>query len=141
MGARREARERALALCYEMDVRGLVAADLLADLPVAPDEYTATLVEGVDGHRPDLDALIDKVAEHWTVERMPVIDRNALRIGCFEMLERPDIPTAVVINEAVELAKRYSTEDSGRFVNGVLARLAREIRGQAPEEAGVDAEG
>lgn len=129
MSSRREAREQALTLCYELDVRGRSAEELLADLPVPPDPYTEAVVRGVDERRADLDARIDAAAEHWTLDRMAVIDRVLLRIGAFELSQSPDVPTAVVIDEAVELAKRYSTEESGRFVNGVLARLARELRG------------
>lgn len=72
----------------------------------------------------EIDALISKYAEDWTIDRMPVIDRNLLRLGVFEILYLSDVPAAVTIDEAVELAKRYSTEDSGRFINGVLARIA-----------------
>jgi transcription antitermination protein NusB len=141
MGSRHEARERALSLCYELDVRGLSADEVLAGLPVPPDEYTLELVRGVESRRLELDPLIDKVAEHWTVDRMPVVDRNVLRIGLFELLDCLDVPPAVVISEAVELAKRYSTADSGRFVNGVMARLARELRPEGDDAEGDDAEG
>ena len=134
MATRREAREHALSLCYELDVRELSAGELLDDLPVAPDEYAGILVQGVDDHRHELDTAIGKAAEHWTIERMALVDRNLLRIGAFELLHRPEVPTAVVISEAVELAKRYSTDESGRFVNGVLARLAVDSRGEAPPD-------
>jgi N utilization substance protein B len=128
MGTRREAREHALSLCYELDVRGMTAVDLLADLPVAPDPYAAGLLEGVGKHLNDLDQAIDAAAEHWSIERMAVVDRNVLRIGVYELGHHPEVPTAVVITEAVELAQRYSTEESGRFVNGVLASVARALR-------------
>ena len=136
MGTRREAREHALTLCYELDMRAQPAAEYLAALPAPPDEYAADLILGVDAHRSELDARIDAAAEHWRIDRMAMVDRAVLRIGAFELAHRADVPTAVVIDEAVELAKRYSTADSGRFVNGVLARLADEMRGgAAPESA------
>jgi N utilization substance protein B len=128
MRTRRESRERALSLCYELDVRGLPLNDLLADLPADPDPYALELARGVEEHREEIDALIRKFADRWSLERMPVIDRNLLRIAAFELAHRPDIPVGVAISEAVELAKRYSTDDSGRFVNGMLGRIAEHVR-------------
>ncbi len=133
MSTRREARERALSLCYELDVRGLGVDELLGDLPVPPDEYAVALVQGFDEHREEVDALLRKYSEHWALERMPVIDRAVLRLGCYELGWERDLSTAVVISEAVELAKQYSTKDSGRFVNGMLARIAVDLR---PPESG-----
>ena len=89
-------------------------------------DYATKLVEGVQEHAPEIDRLIDKSAERWALERMPVVDRNLLRMGVFELLWMADVPTAVVINEAVELAKSLSTDESGRFVNGILGRIAQE---------------
>ena len=128
MATRREARERALSLCYELEVRGLRAHELLAGLAVAPDEYAVVLVCGVDEHRDDLDALLRKFSEHWAVERMPAVDRALLRIGGYELGWQPELSTAVVIDEAVSLAREYSTKDSGRFVNALLSRMAEELR-------------
>lgn len=128
MATRREARERALELCFEMEARQLDVEDLLAGLPVAPDPYTVQLVRGVDAHREDLDALLRKFSEHWAIERMPAVDRALLRMGGYELGWEPELPTAVVIDEAVDLAGRYSTKDSGRFVNALLARMAEELR-------------
>jgi transcription antitermination protein NusB len=128
MATRREARERALELCYEADIRGSDGGTVLDDLPVPPDAYAAQLVRGVDAHRAELDAEISRYAQRWTIARMPVIDRNLLRIGAYELAHCTDIPTGVVISEAVDLAKAYSTPDSGRFVNGLLARLATVLR-------------
>jgi N utilization substance protein B len=125
---RRVARERALGLAYESELRALNTSDLLADLPAEPDEYTRRLVLGIDAHREEIDAVIRKYSEHWSLERMPVIDRALLRIGTYELAWVPETPTAVVITEAVELAKEYSTKDSGRFVNGLLARIAEDVR-------------
>ena len=123
-GSRREARERALSLLYEAELKDIEPADLLAELQVEPDPFAVELVAGVGEHRPDLDAVIEHHAIDWALDRMPVVDRNVLRLGVFELLHRREIPVAAVISEAVELAKRYSTEDSGRFVNGVLAGVA-----------------
>ena len=135
MPTRREARERALSLCYEAEVRDLDADALLAALPAPPDGYAEDVVRGVEVHRDDIDAILRKVSEHWALERMPLVDRAVLRIGCYELGWQPDLPSGVVISEAVELAKQYSTKDSGRFVNGMLARIAEDLRGQAPEQS------
>ena len=95
------------------------------------------LTLGVLEHRDELDAAIAAAAEHWTVDRMPVVDRAVLRLGLFELRYEPDVPTAVVLNEAVRIAKAFSTEKSGRFVNGVLAALARRERPDVdPRSAG-----
>jgi transcription antitermination protein NusB len=133
MPTRREARERALSLCYELDVRGLDADALLAELPAPPDEYAETIVRGVEVHRDEVDAILRKVSEHWALERMPLVDRAVLRIGCYELGWQPELPTGVVISEAVELAKQYSTKDSGRFVNGMLGRIAEDLRASEPD--------
>jgi N utilization substance protein B len=93
------------------------------------DPFTDELVRGVAEHAGDLDRLIGEHAEGWTVHRMAVVDRNLLRLACYEMLWRQDVPVAVAIDEAVAAAKELSTEDSGRFVNGVLGRIARERAG------------
>jgi transcription antitermination factor NusB len=131
-GARRhDARERALGLLYEAQAKGVPADDVIAALPVPPDEYAAELAAGVAAHEPAIDGLLGGAARGWTVERMPVVDRTVLRMAVFELLHQPDVPTAVVIDEAVELAKQFSTDDSGRFVNGVLGRIARDVRGAA----------
>ncbi|HWS45503.1 MAG TPA: transcription antitermination factor NusB [Acidimicrobiia bacterium] len=128
MPTRRAARERALGLAYECELRDISAPELLAELPVEPDEYARRLVLGLDEHREAIDALLRKYSEHWALERMPVIDRALLRLGTYELGWVPETPTAVVITEAVELAKQYSTKDSGRFVNGLLARIAEDVR-------------
>ena len=128
IGSRREARERALGLLYEADAKDISVADLLADLPIDPDPYAAAVAAGVDEHRPELDELIERYAIDWTVDRMPVVDRFLLRMGIFELLHRPDVPTGAILSEAVELAKAYSTDDSGKFVNGVLARISEDVR-------------
>jgi N utilization substance protein B len=128
VGSRREARERALSLLYEAEQKGVPAGEVLDELPVPPEEYAADLVVGVADHRDEADDLIRRFAKGWTIERMPVIDRTLLRMGTYELGHRPDVPTGAVISEAVELAKRFSTDDSGKFVNGLLGRIALELR-------------
>ena len=125
---RSDARERALYLLYEAESKGIAPADALALQVLEPDALTAELVAGVGEHRERLDAAIAARAKGWTLERMPVIDLNVLRIASFELAERPDVPVAVVLDEAVELVKRFSTDDSGRFVNGVLSALVGDLR-------------
>ena len=88
--------------------------------------YARDLVEGVQAHRADIDELIARYADRWELQRMPIVDRNLLRIGLFELLWGADVPVAVAINEAVELAKAMSTDDSGRFINGLLGRIVED---------------
>lgn len=128
IGGRREARERALELLYEADAKGSTPADVVAAQELEPDELAVDIVRGVGAHLAETDELITRYAKGWTIERMPVIDRSLLRMAIFELAHRPDVPTAAIISEAVELAKRYSTDDSGRFVNGMLGRIADEVR-------------
>jgi N utilization substance protein B len=130
VAARSKARKRAVDLLYEADLRGtdplatLAERVALGEPPVNP--YTAELVEGVATHRERIDELLADYAEGWTVERMPGVDRAVLRVGVFELLWRPEVPDPVAIDEAVELAKTLSTDESPRFVNGVLARVLRD---------------
>jgi transcription antitermination protein NusB len=127
-GPRHEARERALALLYEAEMKRLTTTQVLAALSVAPDPFTVALVEGAAAHDERIDALMAAAAKGWDVERMPVLDRNILRLATYELIAEPEVPVAVVIDEAVELAKQYSTEFSGGFVNGVLSTIARQVR-------------
>jgi N utilization substance protein B len=125
---RSDARERALYLLYEAYSKGIAPADALSVQVLEPDHLTTLLVTGVGEHVEELDAAIAARSKGWTLERMPVLDLNVLRLGAFELAHRPDVPVAVVIDEAVELAKRFSTDDSGRFVNGVLSALVSDLR-------------
>ena len=125
---RRDARERALGLLYEAETKGCTGTELLAGLPVPADEFAAGLVTAVDEHKDRIDGLISEHAKGWTLARMPALDRAALRMGTAELITRSDVPTPVVLNETVELASRFSTDDSGRFVNGLLAKIATEVR-------------
>jgi len=137
--ARRTARRLALDVLYEAEIRellpleawgergedGWVVQALPDDADPAPEaiDYAHALVTGVQEHQADIDVLIVRYADRWAIERMPVVDRSLVRMALFELLWRPDIPVAVAINEAVELAKSLSTEDSGRFINGLLGRI------------------
>lgn len=125
---RHDARERAFHLLYETEMKGEAISEVLASLPVGPDEFAMALVVGVGANQTDLDAIIAAHARNWEVDRMPALDRAILRLATFELVHRPDVPTAVVISEAVELAKSYSTDDSSRYVNGVLSAVADAVR-------------
>ncbi|HEX2418797.1 MAG TPA: transcription antitermination factor NusB [Micromonosporaceae bacterium] len=126
--ARRKARKRAVDVLYESEMRGAAPLEILRDRiaraepPISP--YTRTLVEGVVERQTRIDELISGYATDWTLERMPPVDRNILRIAVYELLWCDDIDMPVAISEAVELAKSLSTDDSPRFVNGLLGRLA-----------------
>jgi transcription antitermination protein NusB len=128
IGTRREARERAMSLLYEADAKSESPAATLEALPMPPDPFVTDVVLGVAGRQAEIDALIARFAIDWVLERMPVIDRTLLRMATFELLGRPDVPTGAIISEAVELAKRFSTDESGRFVNGVLSSIAAVAR-------------
>ena len=131
---RTRARELALRALYMVDVRGADAAgDVPAFFAAETDEPDVTrfaqeLFDGCLGRRDELDGKIADVAENWHIHRMAVIDRNILRIGTYELLALTDIPPKVSINEAIDLAKRYSTADSGSFVNGILDKLRSQLR-------------
>lgn len=169
MRRRREARERAVQILFQLDLNQ--ATDLAAALnsfwenhrlnlfleaqhgptygaemtppPPTPDElatrlFADELVRGVMEHRAEIDEIIKKHAENWDLRRMAVVDRNVMRLALHEMLHRDDIPPVVSINEAVDIAKRYSTEESGRFVNGILDRVKGELLRPARSARGVE---
>jgi transcription antitermination protein NusB len=127
VAARSKARKRALDVLFEADQRGLDPPDVLAqrvrraDPPVA--EYTVEIVEGVVAHLERIDELLSTYAQGWTLDRMPGVDRALLRLAAWELLYNDDVPDAVAIDEAVELAHSLSTDESPAFVNGLLARL------------------
>ncbi len=134
MVRRRKARELALQILFQTDVGNspideaveVVLADATSlEEPVRA--YAERLARGVWQHRQELDAHIQSVSPHWSVERMAAVDRNLIRIALYEMLYVPDVPYRVAINEAVELAKEYGTTESRRFVNGVLGALVRKL--------------
>jgi N utilization substance protein B len=131
MPARRKARKRALDVLYEADLRDLSPTDVLVTYldrieKPHPDHlgYAISLIEGVAENLDRIDELISSYAEGWTIDRMPVVDRNLARIAVFELLYVPEIDDPVAISEAVELAKQMSTDDSPRFLNGILGRIA-----------------
>ncbi|HLM65341.1 MAG TPA: transcription antitermination factor NusB [Acidimicrobiales bacterium] len=131
--SRRGARERALELLYEAEAKGISVEEVLAGLPVAPVEMAVELVRGVAAHAERIDEIVTRrVAPRWTLARLAALDRAVLRLGTYELLERPDRSQAVIINEAVVLARRYGTDASPRFVNGVLSAVAAEVRGDEP---------
>ncbi|WP_024288203.1 transcription antitermination factor NusB [Cellulomonas sp. KRMCY2] len=129
MGARSKARKRALDVLFEADQRGLAALNVLADRIAQPGtqaalpQYSVELVEGVLAHRDRIDELISTYSHGWTLERMPAVDRAVLRLGAWEILFNDDVPDAVAVDEAVELARALSTDESPTFVNGLLGRL------------------
>jgi transcription antitermination protein NusB len=127
-GGRREARERAFHLIYEAEMKSEGSVEVLSALPMEPDMFAVELVTGVTEKGATIDALIVDHARNWELERMPALDRALLRLATYELAFRPDVPTGAVISEAVELATRYSTDDSGRFVNGVLSAIAAAVR-------------
>jgi N utilization substance protein B len=125
---RREARERTVQILYEADTRAIDPTEVLAELQVEPDPFAVDLVTGVAANRDEVDSILERLSEGWALSRMPPVDRAILRLATFELGHHPEIPSAVVLSEAVELAKQYSTADSGRFVNGLLANVAVELR-------------
>jgi len=138
MRKRTRAREFALQVLYQMDITGDAFKDALDNFwsareeEPAPEElkaFAAELVEGVGEHRDAIDKKISQYATNWQLERMAVVDRNILRMGCYELIFRDDIPPKVSINEAVHLAKRYSGQEAGSFVNAILDKIKSEKPG------------
>jgi transcription antitermination protein NusB len=127
VAARTKARKRALDVLFESEMQGLAPGGTLSRRVAAASpplsEYAIALVEGVVAHRERIDELLATYAVGWTLERMPAVDRNLLRIGAYEILYRDDVPDAVAISEAVGLAQELSTDDSAAFVNGLLSRI------------------
>ena len=128
MAARSKARKRALDILFEAEQRGLTVLPMLrARLPIADppiSEYAVSLIEGVVAHQARIDELLSSYAIDWTLDRMPPVDRTVLRIAVFELLWVADVPDAVVVSEAVELATALSTDESPRFINGMLGRIS-----------------
>ena len=134
MARRADARRLAAGILHQADVSGRDPVAVLEerrDLGERVSGFAEELVRGVAAKLVELDAVIGAHSDDWAVSRMPVVDRALLRIATFELLEREDIPPAAVISQAVEAAKRLSTEDSSRYINGVLGAIARERAGQA----------
>lgn len=137
MTGRREARRQALDILYQADITDTAATEVLtawtaAGRTISP--FAEGLVEGVGRFQPEIDLLLEEHAEGWTVARMAVLDRSILRLAVFELLHSADVPTSVAISEAVEAAADLSADESKRFVNGVLGRIAREVpRAELPD--------
>jgi N utilization substance protein B len=128
---RTRARERALQALYQIDVAATDLDEALVRFwksfqPVEGDvrELAEQIVRGVAEHRREIDAAVETVSLNWRFDRMAKVDRNVLRLAAFELLHRPDVPVKVVINEAIELGKKYGSESSGAFINGVLDKIA-----------------
>ena len=125
---RHQQRERALSLLYEAELKGESPLRVLEELPVRPDAYVVTLLTGAVATRVEADERISAASVGWPLDRMAVIDRLVLRLAVAELLDADGPPMAVVIDEAVELVKTYSTDDSGSFVNGILSTIAADVR-------------
>jgi N utilization substance protein B len=127
---RRRGRHQALDILYQREITEQPVSKILADSSFntengEPTDYARDVVLGVEAHQPRIDRLIENTSENWSLMRMPLVDRNILRIAVFEMIYRDeDVPDSVAINEAVEMAKVYGGEDSSKFINGILGRLA-----------------
>jgi len=132
MGKRRAARELALRLLFQMDVGNAPLEDVLASLDQRPQaaetiEFARCLLEGAVAQRAIIDEVLERYAREWSLDRMASVDRNVLRIATYEILFCPEIPPSVSVDEAVEMVKKYSTAESGKFVNGILGNLVRHL--------------
>ena len=139
MHERSRARRQALQILYQSDITGEDVDGILSSASYSvedgePDEFCRSLVTGVDAHREEIDTILGEVSEHWVVSRMPFVDRNILRLSTYEIFYGGDVPASVAINEAVELAKTYGGEDSSKFVNGVLGKIAGRHATQIEQE-------
>jgi N utilization substance protein B len=131
VGSRRDARRTALDILYQADITGTAPADALASWVEADrtvPSFAAELVSGVGEHLERIDRVLEEHAQDWSVARMAALDRTILRVATYELLLRPDIPPAAAISEAVEAANELSADESRRFVNGILGKIAGELR-------------
>lgn len=133
MSARHKAREYALQMLYEAEASGVSMAEVLphfwrdVNVPDAVREFAQRLACGAEAARPEIDALLMQSLDNWRLERLALVDRNVLRLAAFELLKEAGTPPIVVIDEAIELAKRFGGEDSGQFVNGILDALRKKL--------------
>ena len=141
MRKRTLAREIALKILYSIDITKEPLEDCLekfweneSKVDEAVREFTNFLVSGVVAHREEVDKVISKYAENWEMERMATVDRNIMRIACFELMFTDDIPPKVAINEAIDIAKKYGDKDSGKFVNGILDKISKIVKSSVPDE-------
>lgn len=138
MKIRRKARETALQILYRMDIDGAAAAEFEGDMDALAAgtearRYCEALVGGVRAGLEAIDAAIEEHSENWKIDRMAVVDRNILRVAVWEMENRPDVPYKVIIDEAVELAKRFGSEDSAPFINGIIDRVGKALHEKQPQ--------
>jgi N utilization substance protein B len=139
MHERSRARRQALQILYQSDITGEDISTILDSATYSvedgePDEFCRELVTGVSKHLEEIDGILGEVSENWVVTRMPFVDRNILRLSTYEIFYGGDVPASVSINEAVELAKTYGGEDSSKFVNGVLGKIASRHAGLTEQE-------
>jgi N utilization substance protein B len=139
MHERSRARRQALQILYQSDITGEAVSEILESSAYSvedgePDEFCRELVTGVSAHLEEIDGILGEVSENWVVSRMPFVDRNILRLSTYEIFYGGDVPPSVAINEAVELAKTYGGEDSSKFVNGVLGKIASRHTGHSEQE-------
>ncbi|MFW2380240.1 MAG: transcription antitermination factor NusB [Acidimicrobiales bacterium] len=134
IGSRRAARENAVELGYEQEMRGVTVSELLADRVLPPDDLTIRLLTDAETHRVEADRLISDASEHWDLHRMPVMDLTVLRLAVAELLEATT-PPGVVIAETVYLTGLFSTEESSRFVNGILGTISRDLGARPAEKS------
>lgn len=148
MGKRREGREAAVQFLYQSDMQATTVGDLLPHfwnlrvgpsgkcaVPLSSRQYAETLIRGIVQHREDIDKRITALVQNYSLERIAGVDRNVLRLGIYELIHSHEVPPVVIINECIEIAKKFGSEDSGRFVNGVLDRLRMELPRPAREAA------
>src|SRR3989338_8742245 len=134
MGTRRKARELALQVLYQMEMQGAEPKAVLArlgtdgDVTPAIREFATDVVEGTYRNKKEIDDLIERHSTNWKLPRMAVVDRNILRLAVYELLYLHEVPTLVALNEAIEIAKRFGTENSSAFINGILDNIAKEVR-------------
>ena len=134
MGHRRKSRELALQILYQMEMKGSDPKGVLdlfwkeVETPGDIREFASSLVEGAFRNEKEIDQIIERHSTHWRMARMAVVDRNILRLAVYELLFLHDVPKSVSLNEAIEVAKKYGTEDSSAFINGILDNIAKEVR-------------
>lgn len=128
ISSRREGRERLISLLYEMEIKNSSADTLLDELTLTPDPFVTSRFLGIANNKARLDAEIKRLSQDWDPSRMPLLDYAILQLGMYELIFCPEIPTGVILSEAVELAQKFSTESSGKFINGLLSAAARQLR-------------
>lgn len=134
MGTRRRGREAAFQLIYQLDLSGMPYQEVVDEFwsqmgtPHQAREFTISLVTGTMSNVEKIDNLLSSHSHHWKLHRMNSVDKNILRLGVYELLFCPDTPTNVIINEAIEIGKKYGTADSGSFINGILDKISKEVR-------------